>query len=122
MCSEMIKSLNVIPDKKLNHPDDVLDSRIKALLSFSFSNNIIADFNTYLRLSERLVSRSLLRDEKPALVLMEASKLLLACERSLAERQQKYDYNPHYDKRDWLDLPAAEISFLEEFLDYYQEA
>jgi hypothetical protein len=122
MSSEMIKSLDLSPEKNINRPDDALDGRIKALLSFSFSNNIIADFNDYLRLSERLAVRSLLRDEKPSLVLMEASKLLLACERSLAERQQKYDYNPHHDKRDWLDLPAAEISFLEEFLDYYQEA
>lgn len=121
MCSEMIKSLNVITDKKLNRPDDVLDSRIKALLSFSFSNNIIADFNAYLRLSERLSVRSLLRNENSTFVLAEASKLLLACEQSLAEREKKYDSRVH-DQRDWLDLPAAEIKFLEEFLDYYQEA
>jgi len=117
----MIKTFGSLPEQSITRSEDVLGGRIRSLLDFSFSNNIIADFNAYLRLSERLSVRPLLRNENSTFVLAEASKLLLACERSLAEREQKYDSRVH-DQRDWLDLPAAEIKFLEEFLDYYQEA
>ncbi len=99
-----------------------LRTRISRLRDFDFSNNMVADFNEFLRLSGRMSSRPLLSDSQRSSALSEATVLYLACEQICIDGRQRLQGKNELQIRSWLELPEAEMKFLEDFLDYYQEA
>jgi len=99
-----------------------LRSRISRLRDFEFSNNMVADFNEFLRLSGRMSSRPLLSDSQRSSALSEATVLYLACEQTCVDGRRRLQSKNELQILSWLELPEAEMKFLEDYLDYYQEA
>lgn len=99
-----------------------LRTRISRLRDFEFSNNMVADFNEFLRLSGRMSSRPLLSDSQRSSALSEATVLYLACEQTCIDGRNRLQGKDELRMLSWLELPEAEMKFLEDFLDYYQEA
>ncbi len=99
-----------------------LRTRISRLRDFDFSNDMVADFNDFLRLSGRMSSRPLLSDSQRSSALSEATILYLACEQTCIDGRQRLRGKNELQILSWLELPEAEMKFLEDFLDYYQEA